>query len=296
MDRMRIDAHHHLWDLAAVSYPWLEAKGEVRFFGDPTPIQRNYELPEFRQDTSVGGFAASVHIQVGAADPLDEARWVQAVADANPDWPLRQVAFCDLTASDVEAQLNRLQTLSTVVGVRQIIGRAPGEDASTGTQALLNSPGFLRGLEIAAERGLRFDLQLLPELMAAAGAAFAKVPDLPVALCHAGSPHDRSPAGLNAYAENLRNMSTLPNLVCKISGLGMFDHDWSASSVRPIFETCLDQFGPKRLMFGSNFPVDSLSSTYAELYERHGDLTKELSAADQVSFWGENAARFYGFA
>ena len=37
---MRLDAHHHLWDLSAVSYPWLEARGVRRFFGDPTPIQR----------------------------------------------------------------------------------------------------------------------------------------------------------------------------------------------------------------------------------------------------------------
>ncbi len=293
---MRIDAHHHLWDLNAVSYPWLEAKGQVRFFGDPAPIQRNYELPEFRQDTSVGGFEASVHIQVGAADPLAEANWVQSIAEANPDWPLRQVAFCDLSADDVEAQLDHLQALSTVVGVRQIVGRAPGEDTSTGTQSLLQSAGFLRGLKIAAERRLRFDLQLLPELMPAAGAVFAQVPNLPVALCHAGSPHDRSAEGLSTYAENLKHLSALPNLVCKISGLGMFDHSWSAQSVRPIFETCLDQFGPDRLMFGSNFPVDSLSSPYAELYARHSDLTQELSEGDQAAFWGGTAARFYGFA
>ena len=57
----RIDAHHHLWDLEAVHYPWLMAKGEVRFFGDPAPIQRNYLLDEFRQDASQHGISGSVH-------------------------------------------------------------------------------------------------------------------------------------------------------------------------------------------------------------------------------------------
>jgi len=58
----RIDAHHHLWDLSAVHYPWLMARGEVRFFGDPAPIQRDYLIDEFRADASAHGFSASVHI------------------------------------------------------------------------------------------------------------------------------------------------------------------------------------------------------------------------------------------
>ena len=61
---MLIDAHHHLWDLDAVDYPWLNAKGVYRFFGDPTPIQRNYLLGEFRKEASEQGIRASVHIQV----------------------------------------------------------------------------------------------------------------------------------------------------------------------------------------------------------------------------------------
>jgi predicted TIM-barrel fold metal-dependent hydrolase len=38
---MRIDAHHHLWDLQKVHYPWLMEKGAPRFFGDPAAIQRD---------------------------------------------------------------------------------------------------------------------------------------------------------------------------------------------------------------------------------------------------------------
>ncbi|MEP5729888.1 MAG: hypothetical protein ABJL67_11035 [Sulfitobacter sp.] len=92
-----IDAHHHLWDLDAVEYPWLNAKGVTRFFGDPTPIQRNYLIEEFMAEARAHGFAGSVHVQVGAADAWEEAEWVQQVADANPDWPLVQVVYCDLT-------------------------------------------------------------------------------------------------------------------------------------------------------------------------------------------------------
>ncbi|WP_170376619.1 amidohydrolase family protein [Ruegeria atlantica] len=285
---MRIDAHHHLWDLTAVHYPWLMEKGAVRFFGDPSPIQRNYLLPEFQADAQ--GFSASVHIQVGADDPWAEAQWVQSVADQNPDWPLVQVAFCDLTAQDVTTQLDRLQTLPSVRGVRQIIGRAPGEDQLSGTNDLLDNPRFLDGLKQLSDRGLSFDLQLLPELMEQTAAVLAQAPATRVALCHAGSPHDRSEQGLQQWVQALHHLSALPQVTCKLSGLGMFDHNWSADRVRPIVDTCLTQFGPHRCMFGSNFPVDSLSSTYAVLVERYGALVPEQ---DHDLVFGGTARQFY---
>ncbi|SMX30073.1 Amidohydrolase [Pelagimonas phthalicica] len=264
-----IDAHHHLWDLAMVHYPWLMAKGVERFFGNPFPIQRDYLLREFRADAAAHGVLASVHIQVGAADGLAEAKWVQSVADATPDWPMAQVVFCDLTAPDLDAQLDAFQTLSTVRGVRQIVGRAPGEDALTGTNDLLDNPRFLEGLRLAGQRNLSFDLQLIPELMDQTAQVLEQAPDTKIALCHAGSPHDRTRAGLVDWSTKLHSLSTLPQVTCKLSGLGMFQHNWTVDDVRPIIETCLDQFGPDRCMFGSNFPVDSLYSDYATVFQTH---------------------------
>jgi predicted TIM-barrel fold metal-dependent hydrolase len=267
-----IDAHHHLWDLSAVHYPWLMARGVERFFGDPAPIQRNYLIDEFRSEASVQGIAASVHIQVGAEDGMAEARWVQAVADANPDWPLKQVVFVDLTADDLDARLDAFQELPSVVGVRQIVGRALGEDAETGTNTLLDNPAFVAGLQNAGERELSFDLQLIPELMGKTAELLARAPDTAVALCQAGSPHDRSSDGLARWTGELAALSDLPQVRCKLSGLGMFDHDWVSESFRPIVETCLDQFSPNRVMFGSNFPVDKLYSDYATLMQAFRDI------------------------
>ncbi|MEM9394599.1 MAG: amidohydrolase family protein [Pseudomonadota bacterium] len=285
---MKIDAHHHLWDLAAVDYPWLNARGVRRFFGDPTPIQRDYLIDEFQRDAK--GFKASVHIQVGAADPLAEATWVQAVADANPDWPLAQVAFCDLTEPQAEASLDQLQSLPSLRGVRQIVGRAPQEDAATGTNDLLDTPGFADGLNRLVARGLSFDLQLIPELYTAMARVLDKAPDTAIALCHAGSPHDRSPDGLRRWARALRVLSERPQVVCKLSGLGMFDHRWTTERIRPIVETCLEQFGADRCMFGSNFPVDSLSSDYAALISAYEHLVPKDAKA---GVFGDAASRFY---
>ncbi len=285
-----IDAHHHLWDLGTVHYPWLMARGEKRFFGDPAPIQRNYLLDEFRNEAGPAGITASVHIQVGAENALAEARWVQSVADANPDFPMAQVVFCDLTAPDLPAQLDAFQALPTLRGVRQIIGRAPGEDATSGTNALLDDPAFLEGLRQIGQRGLSFDLQLIPELMTRTARLLEQVPDTKVALCHAGSPHDRSTSGLARWADALKALSSLPWVTCKLSGLGMFEHDWSTESIRPIVETVLEQFGPARVMFGSNFPVDKLCSDYSDVITAFRMLIPE--DIHQKVFY-EVAAQFY---
>jgi predicted TIM-barrel fold metal-dependent hydrolase len=262
----------------------------TRFFGDPTPIQRDYLVDEFSRDAGAEGFTGSVHIQVGAADGLAEAKWVQHIAEENPDWPLAQVVFCDLASPDLSTQLDAFEALSTVRGVRQIIGRAPGEDAATGTNDLLQSPAFLAGLTELGRRGLSFDLQLIPELMAATANILEAAPDTRVALCHAGSPHDRSSQGLDSWAQNLRHLSTLPQVVCKLSGLGMFDHRWTNQTIAPLIDTCLDQFGPERCMFGSNFPVDSLYSDYATLAAAHRQIVPETSHA---AVFGGTAATFY---
>ena len=288
---MRIDSHHHLWDLKAVHYPWLMAKGEVRFFGDPAPIARDYLLDEFTADAAAHDFAGSVHIQVGAQDGLAEARWVDEIASSQ-DWAMRQVAFCDLSSTKLADDLALLSQLPSVAGVRQIIGRAPGEDALTGTRDLISSSAFEQGLRQLAHHGFSFDLQLLPELMAPMAQLLQKIPDVPIALCHAGSPYDRSQKGLAYWAEQLQYLSELPHVSAKLSGLGMFAHGWQADDFAPITATVMAQFGASRVMFGSNFPVCSLTSDYHKLIEAYETLIPQEA---HEAVFGETAARFYRF-
>ncbi len=292
---MRIDSHHHLWNLSAVRYPWLEARGVRRFFGDPTPIQRDYTVEEFRRDAEAVGVAASIHVQAGTPFGLDEARWVQAVHDGagKGRFPAAQVAHCDLTAADAEAQLDTLAELSSVRGIRQIVGRSPEEDLRTGTASLLGNPDFERGLRAVAARGWTFDLQLLPEQMAAAARLLEHVPELGVALCHAGSPHDRTAEGLRFWGEQLARLSANPNMLCKLSGLGMFEAGWTTESIAPIVDTVLERFGPDRCMIGSNFPVDSLTSSYAEIWDAYARVLGDLGAEETAAVESGNCARFY---
>ncbi|MDC3311882.1 amidohydrolase family protein [Alphaproteobacteria bacterium] len=285
-----IDAHHHLWNLSAVRYPWLKEKSVMRFFGDPTAIQKNYLMNDFRADCQSHGFRGSVHIQVGAEDPMKEAKWVDGVASANPDWSMMQVVYCDLTQKQMPAKLDLFQQLPSVAGVRQILSRAPGSEAGSILLENITSPIVLENLQELSRRGLSFDLQLIPEVMEQASFLVQKVPELKIALCHAGSPHNRTADGIHSWQQSLKSVSSLFNVTCKISGLGMFDHNWKTEDFKVLVETCLEQFGAKRCMFGSNFPVDSLYSDYTRLFSA---LKRLVPEPFHEAIFEKTASQFY---
>lgn len=90
---MRIDAHHHLWDLKAVHYPWLMEAGAVRFFGDPTPIQRDFLLDEFRGLAAAEGFAGSVTFRLGQRTAMPRPPGFRPWLRPTPTGPWRRWCF-----------------------------------------------------------------------------------------------------------------------------------------------------------------------------------------------------------
>jgi predicted TIM-barrel fold metal-dependent hydrolase len=293
--RRIIDAHHHLWDLEACDYPWLMAKGVKRFFGDPTPIQKNYLVSDLRHDAQRYELEASVHIQVGVApgSEMDETAWLQEVGDEE-GLPSAIVAYCELDRGDAPTVLATHMQNSRVRGVRQIIGRSDEEDATTGSGQLIDDSVWQDNLEMLGELGLSFDLQLTPGQVPRVAEVLAMAPDTQVALCHCGSPWDQSASGLASWRDGLRLLASLPNVACKVSGLGMFDHDWTVDRIRPIVEACIEAFGVRRTMFGSNFPVDKLHADYTTIWSAYEEITSGLSEADQQSLFANTARTFYG--
>jgi predicted TIM-barrel fold metal-dependent hydrolase len=290
---MFVDAHHHLWNLAAVHYPWLMARGKARFFGDPTPIQRDYALGEFEEDWDSLPMAASVHIQVGADkdQAIAETVWVDEQAERR-GFPMAIVAFADLRSPALERTLDLHQDASVRLrGIRQIVSRHPSEDTPDEGVGLLRNEAFVRGLHKLAERGLSFDLQLTPPHLKAAAEVLQGIPSLKVALCHAGSPWDQTAKGLHHWKEGLADIASCPNVTAKLSGLGMFDRRWTPASLQPVVDTVLTTFGAGRTMWGSNFPVDKLYHCYTDMFEAVYGLVPP-ACRDEV--FSRTATRFYG--
>lgn len=290
-----VDAHHHLWDLEACRYPWLMAKGVRRFFGDPTPIQRNYLVEDLRQDAVGYVIDASVHIQVGVApgDEVKETAWLEKTAQAE-GLPSAIVAYCDLDEPDAMETVEAHLAYPRVRGIRQIVGRSADEDATTGSGELPGNAAWQEHLAAIGELGLSFDLQLIPQQVPAIAEVLARTPGTPVALCHCGSPWDQSAAGLASWRQGLELLASLPQVSCKVSGLGMFDHDWSVDSIRPVVETCIEVFGAERTMFGSNFPVDKLHADFGTIWGAYETITRSLPGTDTARLFSGTAREFYG--
>lgn len=292
-----VDAHHHLWDLNANCYPWLMARGVRRFFGDPTPIQRNYLAADLRADAKPYVVEASVHVQVGVAEDneVGETAWLQSIADVE-GLPSAIVAACALEQPDAMARIEAHRQYACLRGIRQIIGRSPDEDSVTGSDCVVDDPRWLEHFRAIGELGLSFDLQLTPSQMPRVAELLSRAPGTRVALCHCGSPWDQTNAGLEAWRRGLRLLAELPQVSCKISGLGMFDPDWTPDSIRPIVEGCLDEFGPTRCMFGSNFPVDSLHSTFEQVWGAYNDIAAPLAPWARERLNCGTAREFYRIA
>lgn len=292
-----IDAHHHLWDLNSCHYPWLMAKGVKRFFGDPTPIQKNYLVTDLIDDIGDLPIVSSVHIEVGVDEEqvVDESRWLQSLAETEKGkgFPHAIIAFCDLSNENAESVLELHRQFANLRGIRQIVGRSPEEDVLTGSDKLIDNPVWIENLSKLSELGLSFDLQLIPKQLPKVTKLLKSLPDLKIALCHCGSPFDQSKSALKTWKKQLEYFAELPNTHCKISGFGMFDHHWTTESIRPVIESVIDTFSPERCMFGSNFPVDKLYSDYHSLWHSYFEITKIYSADERDRMFHHNASDFY---
>ncbi|MEL7042339.1 MAG: amidohydrolase family protein [Pseudomonadota bacterium] len=289
-----VDAHHHLWDLQACEHTWLAETGVVRFFGDPAPIQKNYHVEDLKDDFGALPVRKSVHIQVGVepADSLTETQWLQTQADQF-GLPSSIIAFCDLTRDSAARDLEVHAQHTAVRGVRQIIGRSAEEDRKTGTSGLLSDPRFERGLRWLAARDMSFDLQLTPPLMQDAAKLFAQLPDLKVALCHCGSLSQFDRDSLAEWKSGLHLLAELPNVICKVSGFGMFNPAWTQDSVAPLVHRVIEIFGPSRIAFGSNFPVDKLYASYEDTIETYLKICAPYSIEERDMMFRSVAEAFY---
>lgn len=295
--RRIVDAHHHLWDLEACHYPWLMERGVPRFFGNPEPIQRNYLAAELRQDAADFELAGSVHIQVGVApgDEVRESEWLSE-ASKSAGLPSALVAFCDLAAHDAQRVLDWQTEFQLVRGIRHIVGRSAEEDVATGSDALLDNPVWIENLKSLRDRGFSFDLQLIPQQVERMVDILDQIPGLRVALCHCGSPWDQSKDGLKRWRRGLEKLAALPDVYCKISGLGMFDHNWAIEDIQPIVDSCVQTFGPQRCMFGSNFPVDKLHKSFADIWRAYEEIAGQYSKDEQALLFAGSAESFYRLA
>ena len=287
-----VDPHIHLWDLSTGLYPHFE-KASVSFIGDNTAIARSYLLPEFLkegEDSVV--IEGAVHVEALPTDALRELEVLQAVA-SSASIPIGVIAGGDLTDPQFGQYLDKCEALPAFRGVRQVLNRHPVAAFNYVDTDFMANPAFSRGLNELGRRGAVFDLQIYPHQMEAAARQAAGAGGTQVVLNHAGMWVDRNGEGWRQFKQGLRTLAAESNITVKISGLGMFDLQWTTESIRPLVLETLEAFGPGRSMFASNFPVDKLFSSYAAVWTAFDAITSDLSQGDRAKLFHDTAKRVY---
>ena len=118
-------------------------------------------------------------------------------------------------------------------------------------------------------------------------------PDIVISLDHAGFPRQRDPEYFAMWKRELADLAGAPNVVVKISGLGMCDNAWTVESIRPWVLTCIETFGVERSFFGSNWPVDRLYSSYPDVLDAYAAIIADLSRPEQEALFFANAERIF---
>lgn len=288
-----IDAHHHLTDLTR-SYPWLEGPVEpFRYHGDDRPLRRSYSVDDYLADARHVTLLASVHVENGAADALAETAWIDALARERRV-PAVHVAHVSLLDEEAPRLLEEHASFAVTRGVRDILNWHPDPVYShRDRRDVIVDPVWRSNFARLEDLGLSFDLQVFPSQLQQAADLAGEFPGTAIVLDHAGMPIGRDVESVTAWREGLRAVAEHPNVVVKLSALGTNDHAWTRASIAPFVHDTLEIFGPSRTMFGSNFPVDSLYSSYSDLYAAFDALTSRLSASERSEVFAGTANRFY---
>jgi predicted TIM-barrel fold metal-dependent hydrolase len=291
-----VDGHHHIWRQADL--PWLMGPIQPRIFGPYEPIRRDYPIEEFRADLEGLGVVKSVYVQTNWRPEAyeDEAVWVQRTADKT-GWPHAIVAYADVSADDVRPQLDRLSRYPLVRGVRmQLHWHENPQYRFAARPNLAADSRIQRNVGRLADYGLSFDLQVFAPQMADAADLAESCPKVTFVLQHAGMLEDLSPVGRAEWRAGMVRLAACPNVTTKLSALGTFLHRNDPAHVADVVRETVRVFGPGRCLFGSNFPIEKLWTSYVELLSAHRDAVASFAPKEQQAILHDSAMRVYRIA
>ncbi|WP_431902483.1 amidohydrolase family protein [Nonomuraea sp. bgisy101] len=276
---MRIDAHQHFWELARRPQPWLDGP-------ETTRIRRDFTPEDLAPETKGAGIDKTILVQV--LPDVTETREFLATAAAT-ELVAGVVGWADLTDPQLPETLASLcegPGGELLVGIRHLVQGEPDDD-------WLNRPDVRRGLGAVAETGLAYDLLTLPRQLPAAITTARALSDLTFVLDHLSKPAIAT-GELEPWASLIGELAAEPNVFCKLSGMVTeAKKQWRIEDLRPYTEVVIEAYGPKRIMFGSDWPVCLLQASYAEVVSAGEELTRHLTAAETAEIFGGTAHRAY---
>ncbi len=248
-------------------------------------LRRDYlpsSLYQEINDTQIEGV-----ISVQAQQSVAETERLLEHARSNP-WIRGVVGWLPLADPSIEAHLDRLATQDRLKGVRHVVQDEPDD-------GFLSQPSFHRGIALLERYGLVYDILILARQLPFVIPFVDRHPDQIFVLDHIAKPTVRSEEFDHDWSVHLRELAQRPNVYCKFSGVvtEVRDATWSVATLQPYWDVAIEAFTSKRLMFGSDWPVCLLKSSYADWVRAVRTLSDSLSDSEQSNFWGQTASKAY---
>ena len=267
-----IDTHLHLVYQDRLRYPWLAS----------TPkLNRDFKLQEYLAEAGQLGIDAAIHMEVDVASEDQEAETAFVTGLGPP--VTAAIASCRPESCDFAASLERIAGNPAVRGVRRILHQSPDE--------LGLAPLFAENLRRLTKHDLSFDLCVLARQLPIAFQLVRACPDVRFILDHCGVP-DIAGRALDPWRRGITQLAALPNVACKISGVVAYaGDDWTTTDLRPYFEHCIEAFDWDRVVWGSDWPVCTLTADLTRWVEASHELTSGCSDHEKARLLNLNARR-----
>jgi L-fuconolactonase len=275
-----VDSHVHLWNPRQFRYSWLD--------GLPA-LNRAFLPASFTATSANSNVSKIIFVECGCepAQSRAEVNWISGLAK-NESRIKGIVAHADFeNGESIRADLESLAAIPLVKGVRRNL---QGErDAK-----FCLRPDFIAGIKLLADHRFTFDLCLRHDQLRVATELMRRVPQVNFVLDHFGKP-DVCGKKTEPWATDLKTLAATPNVVCKISGLTT-EADWKywrPGDLKFYFERTLECFGFDRILFGSEWPVATLATSYERWLETVHELFSFATEAERVKLFQTNAERIY---
>jgi len=264
---MRIDSHHHVWDLSVREQGWMV--GEAL-----NPIKKNFSINDLRDAIAGCGIEKTVVVQT--VTNYDETPELLELAE-DDELVAGVVGFLKIDSGDAISHLDKYESMrgfKHLVGIRDIAHDY--EDIG-----YLVKPEVVENVQELGRRGLVYDLLTKTPHMQAAIDLVKQSPGTQFVLDHISKPY-MAKGEMQPWADKLRELASFENVVIKVSGL-FTEADWKnwkAEDFWPYLEHVTNLFTPARMMFGSDWPVCLLAATYRQSIDLMEQFTKSFSDAE----------------
>jgi L-fuconolactonase len=273
---MIIDSHHHFWQYNPVEYDWID---------DSMKVIRTDFLPGKLAETIMEAGVDGV-VSVQARQLVEETDWLLTMSHQN-EFIKGVVGWLPLFRDDVEVLLEKYSGEKLLKGLRHVIQGEPDPEF------ILRSD-YNRGISLLKKYALVYDILILERQLPNTIRFVDQHPDQPFVLDHIAKPRI-SRNEFSPWIENIRELAKRENVSCKISGMVTEANfqGWTPEQLHPYFDIILEAFGPGRLLFGSDWPVCLVATTYKEWMDLVLKTIASFSETEQADIMGKNAIRIY---